>query len=166
MGWVNLFKWEPVPYLSAHVCHIWSRSDGRAEKKERVQTHRLWNLYKYVRYNTANNVSYFSMSGTVLPIMCQILVVIQWPKYLLTFIKWSNYSLVKQQIHCPYQSKQSPSSFTITYSPAASGGNLANISPNQVIDDFGRGSSVESESEWCPLASLSVLIYSRWRPRW
>ena len=27
---------------------------------------------------------------------------------------------------------------------------LAQIPPNQVIDDFGRGSSVESESEWCP----------------
>ena len=30
-----------------------------------------------VRYNTANNVSTFSMSGTILPTMCQILVVIQ-----------------------------------------------------------------------------------------
>ena len=30
---------------------------------------------------------------------------------------------------------------------AAKGGNLAKIPPNQVIDDFGRGSSVESESE-------------------
>ena len=28
--------------------------------------------------------------------------------------------------------------------------NLAKIPPNQVIADFGRGSSVESESEWCP----------------
>ena len=32
-------------------------------------------------------------------------------------------------------------------SPAARGGNLAKIPPNQFIDDFGRGSSVESESE-------------------
>ena len=32
-------------------------------------------------------------------------------------------------------------------SPAARGGNLAKIPPNQVITDFGRGSSVESESE-------------------
>ena len=30
---------------------------------------------------------------------------------------------------------------------AARGGSLAKIPPNQVIDDFGRGSSVESESE-------------------
>ena len=30
---------------------------------------------------------------------------------------------------------------------AARGGNLAKIPPNQVIDDFGRGSSVESETE-------------------
>ena len=30
---------------------------------------------------------------------------------------------------------------------AARWGNLAKIPPNQVIDDFGRGSSVESESE-------------------
>ena len=30
---------------------------------------------------------------------------------------------------------------------AARGGNLAKIPPNQVIDDFGRGSSIESESE-------------------
>ena len=29
-------------------------------------------------------------------------------------------------------------------SPGARGGNLAKIPPNQVIDDFGRGSSVES----------------------
>ena len=49
---------------------------------------------------------------------------------------------------------------------AARGGNLAKIPPNQVIDDFGRGSSVESETEWCQLVSLSVLSYSRWRPRW
>ena len=33
------------------------------------------------------------------------------------------------------------------YSPAARGGNLAKIPSNQVIVDFGRGSSVESESE-------------------
>ena len=33
------------------------------------------------------------------------------------------------------------------YSPAARGGNLAKIPPNQVIVDFGRGSSGESESE-------------------
>ena len=33
------------------------------------------------------------------------------------------------------------------YSLAARGGNLAKIPPNQVIADFGRGSSVESESE-------------------
>ena len=32
-------------------------------------------------------------------------------------------------------------------SPAARGGNLAKIPPNQVIADFGRGSSVESEYE-------------------
>ena len=32
-------------------------------------------------------------------------------------------------------------------SPAARGGNLAKIPPNHVIADFGRGSSVESESE-------------------
>ena len=35
----------------------------------------------------------------------------------------------------------------LPFSPAARGGNLAKILPNQVIDDFGRGSSVESESE-------------------
>ena len=28
-------------------------------KKGVIQTHRLWNFYKYVRYNTANNVSNF-----------------------------------------------------------------------------------------------------------
>ena len=33
------------------------------------------------------------------------------------------------------------------FSLAARGGNLAKIPPNQVIADFGRGSSVESESE-------------------
>ena len=41
-----------------------------------VQTHKLWNFYKYVRYNSANKVSTFSMSGTILPTMCHILVVI------------------------------------------------------------------------------------------
>ena len=35
----------------------------------------------------------------------------------------------------------------LLYSLAARGGNLAKIPPNQVIADFGRGSSVESESE-------------------
>ena len=41
-----------------------------------------------------------------------------------------------------------PSSLSMgTISLAARGGNLAKIPPNQVIDDFGRGSSVESESE-------------------
>ena len=35
----------------------------------------------------------------------------------------------------------------IHISLAARGGNLAKIPPNQVIADFGRGSSVESESE-------------------
>ena len=33
------------------------------------------------------------------------------------------------------------------FSPEARGGNLAKIPPNQVIADFGRGCSVESESE-------------------
>ena len=37
------------------------------------------NFYMYVRYNTANNVSTFSMSGTILPTMCQILLVISDP---------------------------------------------------------------------------------------
>ena len=38
---------------------------------------------------------------------------------------------------------------SFTSSPAARGGRayLAKIPPNQVIDDFGRGSTVESESE-------------------
>ena len=36
---------------------------------------------------------------------------------------------------------------TLGTSLAARGGNLAKIPPNQVIDYFGRGSSVESESE-------------------
>ncbi len=35
----------------------------------------------------------------------------------------------------------------INSGPAARGDNLAKIPPNQVIADFGRGSSVESESE-------------------
>ena len=35
----------------------------------------------------------------------------------------------------------------MSISPAARGGNLAKIPPNQVIADFGRGSCVESESE-------------------
>ena len=34
-------------------------------------------FYKYARYNTANNVSTFSMSGTILPTMCQIVNVYQ-----------------------------------------------------------------------------------------
>ena len=37
---------------------------------------RILKLLQYVRYNTANNVSTFSMSGTILPTMCQMLVVI------------------------------------------------------------------------------------------
>ena len=37
----------------------------------------IMKLCMYVGYNTANNVSTFTMSGTILPTMCQILVVIQ-----------------------------------------------------------------------------------------
>ena len=37
-----------------------------------------------------------------------------------------------------------------TFSLAARGGNLAKMPPNQVIGDFGTGSSAESESEWYP----------------
>ena len=33
VGWVNFFRWEPVPYLSEYVCQIRLRSDGRVEKK-------------------------------------------------------------------------------------------------------------------------------------
>ena len=44
------------------------------------------------------------------------------------------------------------------FSPAARGGNLAKIPPNQVIDDFGRGSSVESESEWCPAGIIERFV--------
>ena len=51
-------------------------------------------------------------------------------------------------------------------SPAARGGNLAKIPPNQVIGDFGRGNSEESEYEWCPAGIIELLSYSRWRPRW
>ena len=32
VGWVNFFRWEPVPYLSEYVCQIWLQSDGRVEK--------------------------------------------------------------------------------------------------------------------------------------
>ena len=37
--------------------------------------------------------------------------------------------------------------YTFCNSPVARGGYLAKIPPNHVIADFGRGSSVESESE-------------------
>ena len=46
----------------------------------------------------------------------------------------------------------------LLYSPAARGGNLAKIPPNQVIADFGRGSSVESESEWCPAGIIERFV--------
>ena len=29
----NCFRFEPFPYLSEYVCHIWWRSDGRVGKK-------------------------------------------------------------------------------------------------------------------------------------
>ena len=40
-----------------------------------------------------------------------------------------------------------PESIAVAVILAARGGNLAKIPPNQVIDDFGREISVESESE-------------------
>ena len=49
---------------------------------------------------------------------------------------------------CVDQTVQSRAYTGVVYiSLAARGGNLAKIPPNQVIADFGRGSSVESESE-------------------
>ena len=60
----------------------------------------LWNFYKYVMYNTANNVSTFSMSGTILPTMFQILVVIQLPNKLLTIIKWRSSHQFTCTCHC------------------------------------------------------------------
>ena len=60
----QFFRLEPVPYLSAHACQIWSRSDSRFEKKE--------GGYRHTDYET-----FTSMSGTILPTMCQMLVVIQ-----------------------------------------------------------------------------------------
>ena len=41
--------------------------------------------------------------------LCSMLETSTRIRTLLTFIKWSNYSLVTQQIHWPYQPKQSPS---------------------------------------------------------
>ena len=49
---------DMLPYCSGHVEWL------------------IMNFFKYVRYNTANTVSTFSMSGTILPTMCQMLVVI------------------------------------------------------------------------------------------
>ena len=51
-----------------------SRSDGCVEKGGGYDYE---TFYKYARYNTANNVSSFSMSGKILTTMCQMLVVIQ-----------------------------------------------------------------------------------------
>ena len=69
VGWVNFFRWELVPYLSAHACQIWSRSDGRVEKGGfmimkllqvcQVQYCQQCVNFYYVGYNTANNASTF-----------------------------------------------------------------------------------------------------------
>jgi hypothetical protein len=40
-------------------------------------------------------------------------------------------------------------------------GYLAKIPPKQVIADFGRGSSVESESEWCPAGIFERFEFSK-----
>ena len=39
VGWVNFFRWEPIPYLSEYVCQIWLRSDGRVKKKGGTDRH-------------------------------------------------------------------------------------------------------------------------------
>ena len=71
-----MFVHQPlVVYLCVNECTCVS-----ADMLPYCSAHDEWlimKLYKYVRYNTANNVSTFSMSGTILPTMCQILVVIQ-----------------------------------------------------------------------------------------
>ena len=53
----------------------------------------------------------------------------------------------KQLLETLQMSSASRCDWSRVYSLAARGGNLAKIPPNQVIADFGRGSSVESESE-------------------
>ena len=74
-------SWTPAlgAYLCVYVCvFLWVRGHGPILLGTWMNGW-VWNFYKYVRYNTANNMSTFSMSGTILPTMCQILVVIQWP---------------------------------------------------------------------------------------
>ena len=66
-----------VVYLCVSECYVCPLTGCYIDR--RMMNGWLWNFYKYVTYNTANNMSTFSMSGTILPTMCQILVVIQWP---------------------------------------------------------------------------------------
>ena len=71
-----MFGHQPlVVYLCVSECICVS-----ADMLPYCSAHGQWlimKLLKYVRYNTANKVSTFSMSGTILPTMRQMLVVIQ-----------------------------------------------------------------------------------------
>ena len=70
-----MFGRQPlVDYLCVSECICVS-----ADMLPYCSAHDEWLIMKlwYVRYNTANNMSTFSMSGTILPTTCQILVVIQ-----------------------------------------------------------------------------------------
>ena len=65
-----MFEHQPlVVYLCVSECKCVS-----ANMLPYCSSHDEWlimnNFFKYVRYNTANNVSTFSMSGTILPTMC------------------------------------------------------------------------------------------------
>ena len=72
-----MFGHQPlVVYLCVSV-YVCPRTGCHIDR--RMMNGWLWNFYKYITYNTANKVSTFSMSGTILPTMCQIFVVIQWP---------------------------------------------------------------------------------------
>ena len=73
-----MFGHQPlVVYLCVSECICVS-----ADMLPYCSVHDEWLIMKILQvcqvlYNTANNVSTFSMSGTILPTMCQILVVIQ-----------------------------------------------------------------------------------------
>ena len=75
VGWVNFFLGESQSRVYPHMRAKFGRGPTVVSKKGKVYYYETF--YKYVMYNTANDVSTFSMSGTILPRMCQILVVIQ-----------------------------------------------------------------------------------------
>ena len=75
----KFFLGEIQSRIYPHMHGKFRRGPTIVSKRGGTDTHimKLLQVCQVGAYNTANNVPTFSMSGTILPTMCQILVVIQ-----------------------------------------------------------------------------------------